>query len=154
MLVGLAGSGKSVLTNDSLKRLPTDDFAVTQISFNFYTTSMMLQFLKKCHYCEPELELHERTFVVKSYYDDQPIWSRTNRQGSEKDFVCFERRQISFWSSVTIVNRTKSHMREHSLLSHTMMISQYGAALDRQGSKINFECSNDVRLVLAKVSLL
>ena len=43
MLVGPAGSGKSVLMNDSLKRLPTDDFAVTQISFNFYTTSMMLQ---------------------------------------------------------------------------------------------------------------
>ena len=43
MLVGPAGSGKSVLMSDFLKRLPTDDYAVTQISFNYYTTSMMLQ---------------------------------------------------------------------------------------------------------------
>ncbi|OQV20869.1 Dynein beta chain, ciliary [Hypsibius exemplaris] len=43
MLVGPAGSGKSVLMSDSLKRLPADNYAVTQISFNFYTTSMMLQ---------------------------------------------------------------------------------------------------------------
>jgi dynein heavy chain, axonemal len=43
MLVGPAGSGKSVLMSDSLKRLPADDYAVTQIAFNFYTTSIMLQ---------------------------------------------------------------------------------------------------------------
>ncbi|XP_055341295.1 LOW QUALITY PROTEIN: dynein beta chain, ciliary-like [Paramacrobiotus metropolitanus] len=43
MLVGPAGSGKSVIMADVLRRLPADDYAITQIAFNFYTTSLMLQ---------------------------------------------------------------------------------------------------------------
>ena len=42
MLVGNAGTGKTVLMNDKLKSL-SDDFMVTNVPFNFYTTSQMLQ---------------------------------------------------------------------------------------------------------------
>ncbi|XP_075225795.1 dynein beta chain, ciliary-like [Lycorma delicatula] len=42
MLVGGAGSGKSVLINEKLSNL-SDNYAVTNVPFNFYTTSEMLQ---------------------------------------------------------------------------------------------------------------
>lgn len=42
MLIGLAGSGKSVIVADKMKSLP-DKYMVTNVSFNFYTTSQMLQ---------------------------------------------------------------------------------------------------------------
>lgn len=38
MLIGGAGSGKSVLINEKLGHL-TDNYAVTNVPFNFYTTS-------------------------------------------------------------------------------------------------------------------
>lgn len=43
MLVGNAGSGKSVLLGDKLESLSTDDYLVQAVPFNFYTTSAMLQ---------------------------------------------------------------------------------------------------------------
>lgn len=43
MLVGNAGSGKSVLMGDKLESLGTDDYLVQAVPFNFYTTSAMLQ---------------------------------------------------------------------------------------------------------------
>ncbi|KAJ1128886.1 hypothetical protein NDU88_007258 [Pleurodeles waltl] len=43
MLVGNAGTGKSVLMGDKLSSLNTDDYAVQSVPFNFYTTSAMLQ---------------------------------------------------------------------------------------------------------------
>ena len=42
MLVGNAGLGKTVITNEKLKHLG-DAYAVTNVPFNFYTTSEMLQ---------------------------------------------------------------------------------------------------------------
>ncbi len=42
MLVGNAGLGKTVLINDKLSGL-TEDYMVTNVPFNFYTTSEMLQ---------------------------------------------------------------------------------------------------------------
>uniref|UniRef100_A0A1B0C972 Dyneins heavy chain n=2 Tax=Lutzomyia longipalpis TaxID=7200 RepID=A0A1B0C972_LUTLO len=42
MLVGGAGSGKSVIVSDKLNNLP-DSYLVTNAPFNFYTTSHMLQ---------------------------------------------------------------------------------------------------------------
>ncbi|KAL9897380.1 dynein heavy chain at 93AB [Glossina fuscipes fuscipes] len=42
MLVGTAGSGKTVLINEKLQAL-SENYAVTAIPFNFYTTSEMLQ---------------------------------------------------------------------------------------------------------------
>jgi dynein heavy chain len=42
MLVGNAGSGKTVLVQSKLNSL-SEDFVVANIPFNFYTTSMMLQ---------------------------------------------------------------------------------------------------------------
>ena len=42
MLVGIAGSGKTVLMNDLLGSL-SENFAVANVPFNFYTTSEMLQ---------------------------------------------------------------------------------------------------------------
>lgn len=42
MLVGAAGSGKTVLVQEKLRNLP-DSYAVTNVPFNFYTTSEMLQ---------------------------------------------------------------------------------------------------------------
>ncbi|KAL1129229.1 hypothetical protein AAG570_013758 [Ranatra chinensis] len=42
MLVGGAGSGKSVVISDKMANLP-DSYLVTNIAFNFYTTSEMLQ---------------------------------------------------------------------------------------------------------------
>ena len=39
MLVGLAGTGKTVLMNDKLTSLNPDLWAVTNAPFNFYTTS-------------------------------------------------------------------------------------------------------------------
>nr|CAD7423389.1 unnamed protein product [Timema monikensis] len=42
MLVGPAGSGKSVIMAEKLNSLP-DNYAVTNVPFNFYTTSEMLQ---------------------------------------------------------------------------------------------------------------
>jgi dynein heavy chain len=42
MLVGSAGSGKTVLVNDKLGALP-DSYAIANVPFNFYTTSEMLQ---------------------------------------------------------------------------------------------------------------
>ncbi|KAM4823531.1 dynein axonemal heavy chain 17 [Urocitellus parryii] len=43
MLVGNAGTGKSVLMGDKLERLSTDEYLVQSVPFNFYTTSAMLQ---------------------------------------------------------------------------------------------------------------
>ena len=42
MLIGNAGSGKTVLIQDKLKSLP-EDYVVANVPFNFYTTSSMLQ---------------------------------------------------------------------------------------------------------------
>ncbi|XP_006869595.1 PREDICTED: dynein heavy chain 17, axonemal [Chrysochloris asiatica] len=43
MLVGNAGTGKSVLMADKLDSLSTDSYLVQAVPFNFYTTSAMLQ---------------------------------------------------------------------------------------------------------------
>ncbi|NXH15458.1 DYH17 protein, partial [Bucco capensis] len=43
MLVGSAGTGKSVLMWDKLEALSTDEYLVQCVPFNFYTTSAMLQ---------------------------------------------------------------------------------------------------------------
>ncbi|XP_078011950.1 dynein axonemal heavy chain 17 isoform X1 [Phascolarctos cinereus] len=43
MLVGNAGTGKSVLMGDKLGSLSTDEYVVQSVPFNFYTTSAMLQ---------------------------------------------------------------------------------------------------------------
>lgn len=42
MLVGNAGCGKTVLVNEKLSGL-SENYAVTNVPFNFYTTSEMLQ---------------------------------------------------------------------------------------------------------------
>lgn len=42
MLVGTAGTGKTVLMQAKLSSLP-DEFMVANVPFNFYTTSAMLQ---------------------------------------------------------------------------------------------------------------
>lgn len=42
MLVGNAGTGKTVLLQDKLNSLP-DSYMVANVPFNFYTTSEMLQ---------------------------------------------------------------------------------------------------------------
>ena len=42
MLVGTAGTGKTVLMQGKLSDL-SDEYMVTNVPFNFYTTSMMLQ---------------------------------------------------------------------------------------------------------------
>uniref|UniRef100_A0A8D0H5U7 Dynein axonemal heavy chain 17 n=1 Tax=Sphenodon punctatus TaxID=8508 RepID=A0A8D0H5U7_SPHPU len=46
MLVGNAGTGKSVLMGNKLETLSTDDYLVQAVPFNFYTTSSMLQLEK------------------------------------------------------------------------------------------------------------
>jgi len=51
MLVGAAGTGKTVLINDRVSSLSEDDYMVTNIPFNFYTTSEILQ-----HVMEKPLE--------------------------------------------------------------------------------------------------
>ncbi|XP_064531689.1 dynein axonemal heavy chain 9 isoform X4 [Pseudopipra pipra] len=43
MLVGSAGTGKSVLVGDKLSSLDTDTYVVKKVPFNYYTTSAMLQ---------------------------------------------------------------------------------------------------------------
>ncbi|XP_009470045.1 PREDICTED: dynein heavy chain 17, axonemal isoform X2 [Nipponia nippon] len=43
MLVGNAGTGKSVLMRDKLEALGADEYLVQSVPFNFYTTSAMLQ---------------------------------------------------------------------------------------------------------------
>lgn len=43
MLVGNAGTGKSVLMWDKLDSLGTDEYLVQSVPLNFYTTSAMLQ---------------------------------------------------------------------------------------------------------------
>jgi dynein heavy chain, axonemal len=43
MLVGAAGSGKTVLINDKLASLSEESWVKVNVPFNFYTTSMMLQ---------------------------------------------------------------------------------------------------------------
>ena len=43
MLVGNAGTGKSVLVGDKLSSLDTDAYVVKKVPFNYYTTSAMLQ---------------------------------------------------------------------------------------------------------------
>ncbi|XP_054702769.1 dynein axonemal heavy chain 9 isoform X1 [Grus americana] len=43
MLVGNAGTGKSVLVGDKLSSLDTDAYMVKKVPFNYYTTSAMLQ---------------------------------------------------------------------------------------------------------------
>lgn len=43
MLVGGAGSGKSVIVSNMLGSLSTENYEITNVPFNFYTTSEMLQ---------------------------------------------------------------------------------------------------------------
>jgi len=42
MLIGNAGLGKTVIINDKLSQLG-EDYAISNVPFNFYTTSEMLQ---------------------------------------------------------------------------------------------------------------
>ena len=49
MLVGNAGTGKTVLMQDKLNNL-NDDFMVANVPFNFYTTSEMLQVCTFCSF--------------------------------------------------------------------------------------------------------
>lgn len=44
MLIGVAGSGKSVIVADKLSSL-SDKYLITNVPFNFYTTSLMLQLI-------------------------------------------------------------------------------------------------------------
>ena len=48
MLVGNAGCGKTVLINDKLNALNTDETLVTMLPLNYYTTSLMLQQVTAC----------------------------------------------------------------------------------------------------------
>ena len=52
MLVGNAGTGKSVLVNNKLSNLDEEDYVVANVPFNYYTTSQMLQstFFLFCFY--------------------------------------------------------------------------------------------------------
>lgn len=43
MLVGNAGTGKSVLVGDKLGSLDTEKYVIKNVPFNYYTTSAMLQ---------------------------------------------------------------------------------------------------------------
>lgn len=43
LLVGTAGTGKSVLLGDTLCSLDADTFLVKKVPFNYYTTSAVLQ---------------------------------------------------------------------------------------------------------------
>lgn len=43
MLVGNAGSGKTVLIQSKLGSFSPDNYVIANVPFNFYTTSMMLQ---------------------------------------------------------------------------------------------------------------
>lgn len=43
MLVGSAGTGKSVLVNNKLTSLDEEEYVVANVPFNYYTTSQMLQ---------------------------------------------------------------------------------------------------------------
>lgn len=43
MLVGNAGSGKSVLVGDQLQSLETEKYVIKNVPFNYYTTSAVLQ---------------------------------------------------------------------------------------------------------------
>lgn len=43
MLVGSAGSGKSVLVGAKLSSLNPEEYMVKNVPFNYYTTSAMLQ---------------------------------------------------------------------------------------------------------------
>ena len=48
MLVGNAGVGKTAFVGDTLASL-SEDYIVTRVPFNYYTTSAALQ--SKCSYC-------------------------------------------------------------------------------------------------------
>lgn len=43
MLVGNAGTGKSVIVGDKLSFLDSEQYLVKNVPFNYYTTSAMLQ---------------------------------------------------------------------------------------------------------------
>lgn len=43
MLVGTAGTGKSVLVGTKLASLDAEEYLVKNVPFNYYTTSAMLQ---------------------------------------------------------------------------------------------------------------
>lgn len=43
MLVGSAGTGKSVIVGDKLSLLDSEQYLVKNVPFNYYTTSAMLQ---------------------------------------------------------------------------------------------------------------
>ncbi|XP_039947795.1 dynein beta chain, ciliary [Bactrocera tryoni] len=43
MLIGAAGSGKTIIMGSKLNALPTEKYAIQNVPFNFYTTSEMLQ---------------------------------------------------------------------------------------------------------------
>ena len=43
MLVGTSGCGKTVMMNNKLESLNSDDYVIANVPFNFYTTSEMLQ---------------------------------------------------------------------------------------------------------------
>lgn len=43
MLVGTAGTGKSVLVGAKLASLDAEEYLVKNVPFNYYTTSAMLQ---------------------------------------------------------------------------------------------------------------
>ena len=56
MLVGNAGSGKTVLINNKLSSLDGDETLVTTIPLNYYTNSLMLQQVSACmHAIEDEI---------------------------------------------------------------------------------------------------
>ncbi len=51
MLVGTSGCGKTVMMNNKLDSLNSDDYVIANVPFNFYTTSEMLQTVHGYEYC-------------------------------------------------------------------------------------------------------
>lgn len=82
MLVGNAGTGKSVLMGDKLESLSTDDYLVQAVPFNFYTTSAMLQGERarpRPHTCPPAHHLPSPFPVTSSHcrpgaFMEAPAW--------------------------------------------------------------------------------
>ncbi|KAI5736150.1 hypothetical protein M8J76_000441 [Diaphorina citri] len=127
MLIGNAGSGKSILINKMLSSLPPETYALTSVPFNFYTSSEMLQKVlekplekkagrnfgppgnKTMIYFVDDMNMPEPHTVIRQYMDYQHWYDRQKLSLKDIHNIMFVSAMNPTSGSFTIEPRLQRH---------------------------------------------
>ncbi|MGH0123009.1 UNVERIFIED_CONTAM: hypothetical protein FKN15_017132 [Acipenser sinensis] len=90
MLVGNAGTGKSVLVGDKLGSLDQEEYMIKNVPFNYYTTSAMLQAKSRAIAIPVDLDSQVNNLFLKSHNIVQKTalsWRMSARNATRRDSV-------------------------------------------------------------------